>query len=339
MEITQFNEFPVELKEEWNKLLENGISHVPFLRFEYLRDWWQTRGGGEWPLDAQLAILVARNDGEVIGIAPFFVSYHQGIKRLLLLGSIEISDYLDLIVSEQNAAAFINSIVTYIKEQIIPETGLSVIDLYNLVEGSPSVSILTAAGIASGFEVTEARLQQSPYITLPGDWEQYLNSLDKKQRHEIRRKMRRAAESEIPVQMYLASEAAKLDEDIDAFLALMARDPEKARFLTQPMRTQFRQTIHCAFSAGCLQLAFLTIGGEKAAAYLNFDYLNRVWVYNSGLDRRFMDFSPGWVLLGHLLQWANVNRRAEFDFMRGDEDYKYKFGAVDRFVVRVTLTN
>jgi CelD/BcsL family acetyltransferase involved in cellulose biosynthesis len=43
------------------------------------------------------------------------------------------------------------------------------------------------------------------------------------------------------------------------------------------------------------------------------------------------------VLLGHLLQWANENDRSEFDFMRGNEDYKYKFGAVDRFVTRLTV--
>jgi len=47
-----------------------------------------------------------------------------------------------------------------------------------------------------------------------------------------------------------------------------------------------------------------------------------------------MEFSPGWVLLGSLLQWANERHVAEFDFMRGDEEYKYRFGAVDRFVVR-----
>jgi CelD/BcsL family acetyltransferase involved in cellulose biosynthesis len=84
-------------------------------------------------------------------------------------------------------------------------------------------------------------------------------------------------------------------------------------------------------------LSFLTVNGEKAAGYLSFDYLNRLWVYNSGLDRRFMEYSPGWVLLGYLLQWANENGYAEFDFMRGDEEYKYRFGAVDRFVMRVTL--
>jgi len=103
------------------------------------------------------------------------------------------------------------------------------------------------------------------------------------------------------------------------------------------MRDQMKSTMRCAFQGGCLQLAFLEVGGQKAAAYLKFDYLNRIWVYNSGLDRSYMQYSPGWVLLGHLIKWANDNGREEFDFMRGDEDYKYKFGAVDRFVIRVKI--
>ena len=70
---------------------------------------------------------------------------------------------------------------------------------------------------------------------------------------------------------------------------------------------------------------------------MNFDYEDRIWVYNSGIDFTYREFSPGWVLLAYLLEWANQNKRQAFDFMRGDEDYKYRFGAFDRRVVRVMI--
>ena len=79
------------------------------------------------------------------------------------------------------------------------------------------------------------------------------------------------------------------------------------------------------------------MGEEKAAAYLNFDYAGHIWVYNSGLNFEMREVSPGWVLLGYLLQWANQNQRGHFDFMRGDEEYKYRFGAIDRHIVRVKM--
>ena len=120
-------------------------------------------------------------------------------------------------------------------------------------------------------------------------------------------------------------------------LDLMAEDPEKDRFLTGVMRTQMRAAVHAAFRDGWLQLAFLEVGGVKAAGYLNFDYDGHIWVYNSGINFEYGAISPGWVLLGHLLKWANENQRAAFDFMRGDEPYKYRFGGIDRFVMRVTV--
>lgn len=336
MEITRYKTFPADLKTGWNQLLAEGISHVPFLRYEYLEDWWQTRGGGEWPAESELAILAATEAGQLVGIAPFFVAEHEGERKLLLLGSIEISDFLDLIVSAAHAREFADQILHYVSDHFISE-GIDTLDLYNLLEDSPTLAALTDAGQAAGFSVIQTKLQQAPRITLPGDWDQYLESIDKKQRHEIRRKMRRAAEADVPAEMYITSDAVKVEEDTEAFLSLMAQDPEKAAFLKPEMRTQFKISIRRAFDCGCLQLAFLRIGGENSAAYMNFDYLNRIWVYNSGLDRRFMDYSPGWVLLGYLLKWANENKRDEFDFLRGNEDYKYKFGAEDRFVYRLTL--
>ena len=98
-----------------------------------------------------------------------------------------------------------------------------------------------------------------------------------------------------------------------------------------------RSAVHTAFRAGWLQLAFLTVGDEKAAGYLNFDYANQIWVYNSGINFNFSSISPGWVLLGYLIQWAIENGRETFDFMRGDEVYKYRFGGQDKFVIRAQV--
>jgi CelD/BcsL family acetyltransferase involved in cellulose biosynthesis len=189
-----------------------------------------------------------------------------------------------------------------------------------------------------GWQFERRDLQHCPYIPLPGNFETYLaEQVEKKQRHEIRRKMRRAESYEQPVRWYIVQDEATLDDEVEAFLQLMAQDTEKERFLTGVMRSQMKSAVHTAFQAGWLQLAFLEVDGKKAAGYLNFDYGNHIWVYNSGLDFSFRELSPGWVLLGYLLQWANDNGRQYFDFMRGDEEYKYRFGAIDRRVVRATV--
>lgn len=56
------------------------------------------------------------------------------------------------------------------------------------------------------------------------------------------------------------------------------------------------------------------------------------------MSREHMELSPGWVLLAQTIQWCCENGRHEFDFMRGDEEYKYRFGGVNKHVMRVRLT-
>lgn len=325
------------LSEEWNSLLTCcSASHVPFLRHEYLTTWWQTRGGGEWP-DGELNTIVGRDaHSEMTGIAPlFFTRNLEGQPALMLLGSIEISDYLDLIVPEDSAEPFTDALFDFLVSENMPEW--QVLDCYNILEDAPTLPAIENAAGKRGWEYRQEHLQHCPYIELPGDWEQYLAGIDKKQRHEIRRKMRRAEAYPAPVRWYFVEDRQVLDEEIAAFLDLMAYDPDKAEFLTGVMRTQMRAAVHAAYDEGWLQLAFLEAGTRKVAGYLNFDYGGHIWVYNSGIDFKFRDLSPGWVLLGELLKWANENERRYFDFMRGDEAYKYRFGAVDRFVVRATV--
>lgn len=324
------------LADEWNNLLESSASHVPFLRHEYLVAWWRTLGGGEWPHGELYVIAARRGDEKLCGIAPLFITDNlEGQPALMLLGSIEISDYLDVIARPEDLSTFLDSLFEHLAGTGIP--ALQALDWYNLLESSPTLPVLRASADRWGWEYTQEQLQHCPYIPLPGDWETYLAGINKKQRHEIRRKIRRAENYEVPVRWYIVEDGKYLDAEIEDFFRLMGQDPEKQVFLTKKMRSQMRAAIRVAFRANWLQLSFLEVGGEKAAGYLNFDYQNHIWVYNSGINFNFGALSPGWVLLGYLLQWANQNGREAFDFMRGDEAYKYRFGGIDRYVMRAKL--
>lgn len=336
LDIVRTTEHFHALANEWNDLLGYSASHVPFLRHEYLSAWWDTLGGGEWK-DGELVLAGWRNpQGVLCGIAPLFSTKNrEGEAALMLLGSIEISDYLDMICRPEDLSPFLAELLPRLTESDMP--AWKVLDFYNILESSPTLPALQSAAAQMGWEYSQQKLSHCPYILLPGDWETYLAGIDKKQRHEIRRKIRRAESADVPLRWYIVDDEMKLDSEIDAFLHLMAQDAEKQAFLTDVMRTQLRNAVQAAFRENWLQLAFLEINGEKAAGYLNFDYGNHIWVYNSGLDYKFSAYSPGWVLLGYLLQWANENGRQAFDFMRGDEDYKYRFGATDRFIVRAQI--
>ena len=334
MEYKLLDDFSQIQPDQWNALLKASISDTPFSRYEYQRLWWEHRGGGEWQ-DARLVLVTAHEDEKLIGIAPLFMAEYENQPALLLNGSIEISDYLDLIVRADDHARFLSGLLDFLASHLAD--GWSRLDWYNLPDDSPTLAALKAESAHRGWTHHEEVYRPTPRIALNGDFDEYLSRVEKKQRHEIRRKMRRAAESELNVRFVLVDPSTDIEPELDTFFDLMVHDPGKADFLHPAMREQMSAILHAAHKEGYLWLGFLEIDGVKTASSLNFDYNGKLWGYNSGVSRAHMELSPGWVLLSHIIQWCCENKRHEFDFMRGDEEYKYRFGGVNRFVMRAQV--
>lgn len=327
-------------EETWNALVEQSITDTPFSRHEYLRQWWKTLGGGEWQAGQGgrppvLVLISAIEDDQLIGIAPLFITEYDGQRALMLVGSIEISDYLDLIVRAEDLPRFLAGLLDFLVS--LDANNWSGIDWYNLPDVSPTLAALKTEAEKRGWTYHEEVYRPTPRIPLNGSFEEYLARIDKKQRHEIRRKMRRAAESEKNVRFYIVDGTEDINSEINGFFDLMVQSPDKEQFLHPAMREQMTATFQNAHARGYLWLAFLEIEGTKTAASLNFDYKNKLWGYNSGVSREHMELSPGWVLLAHTIQWCCENGRYEFDFMRGDEEYKYRFGGVNKHVMRAKI--
>lgn len=326
------------LFESWAALLPESLFPLPFLHPSYQETWWQSLGGGEWSVqESKLAIITAHEGGRLIGIAPLFISHKPGSEPALhFIGAVEVSDYLDFVVREQDLEAFLGGLLTFIKSH--PDLKGFTLNLENLVDSSPSLTLLETLAQAQGWIFSKAVLQPSPYISLPGDFETYLAGLDKKQRHEIRRKLRNASTGH-EAQWYFVEDGKLLPEELQVFTEMMRNENDKNNFLKPEMESFIHAAAECLFDLGVLRLAFLTIDGEKAAAFLSFTCCDRLLVYNSSRADKWTALSPGWVLLARQIEWAISAGFKEVDMMRGDEGYKYKFGGVDRFVWRALLSS
>ncbi|MCH7586513.1 MAG: GNAT family N-acetyltransferase [Chloroflexi bacterium] len=325
------------LESEWNQLVPKSTMDVPFLRHEFLRVWWETLGGGEWK-SGDLRIIIARDEqGHLAAIAPLFRTYNEeGDPVLMFIGSVEIADYLDLIVRKESSAHFIRLLLDELGKY--DELEWSKLDLYNLPDWSETTDLLRVEAEGHGWKVREKLLQPCPLITLDAGWSGYLSSLDKKQRHELKRKMRRMDAQPEGIRFRIVNHTDDIEKETDAYLRLMAYDPKKAAFLSSAMRSNIRALIRAGLKNNWLMLTFLDIGDQPAAVSMNFDYGNRIWVYNSGILPAYHALSPGWVLLGYTIRWAAENGREALDFMRGDEVYKYRLGGVDRFIKHIEIS-
>lgn len=319
------------LAGEWNDLLHRSPADTIFLTLEYQRTWWRHLGEGD------LLILAVRDDEELVGIAPLFAVVNpQGQRVLATIGCVEVSDYLDLIVAQGREDEVYGALVDYLAGSGV---GWDALDLCNVHQDSPTLALLPALAEAHGWAVEMTRDDVCPVVQLPGTWDEYLQMLDKKQRHEVRRKMRRL-EAQSEVRWYIVGPKHDLATETESFLDLMAAStPDKAEFLTPRMRDFFRQLARVTYDANWLQLVFLEIGDRKAAAYLNFIYNNQVLVYNSGLDwQTFPKLGVGIVLTAYCIRHAIERGRELFDFMQGDERYKYQFGGQDVEVRRLIIS-
>jgi len=177
-----------------------------------------------------------------------------------------------------------------------------------------------------------------PVITLPGSWDEYLAALDKKQRHEIRRKLRRADES-AEVHWYVIEDGADLARDIESCFELHQKSTvEKEGFWDEAMKAFFRAMSAQFAEAGWLKIYFIEFNGERAATFMCFDYRNELLIYNSGYDpARFAPLSPGIVLNARMIEHAIQLGRTRLDFLRGDEEYKFRFGALAEPVHRLRI--
>lgn len=324
------------LAEDWKRLVAANHISSPFLHYEFQRAWWSGLGGGEWSGAEPFIVLGYGEDSDLRAIAPLFsVEGEQG-RSLRLIGSHEIADFLDVICRAEDLPNFLAAWLDYLLNKGA-ETWDS-LDLWNLLQESQTLPMLQQVAEQRSLEAREERLQASPYIAIPDTLDVYFENLASRDAQELRRKLRRAARYPVPIELEILSSEDDYKAGMESFFELMGKEAEKAAFLQGPMAEQMRAIGEAAFGGGWGQLAFLRIGHRRVAGYLNFDYAGRIWAYNAGFDPEFSELSPGWLLMAKMVEWCIDNEREVFDFMRGDEGYKYRFGGQDRFVQRLQIT-
>jgi CelD/BcsL family acetyltransferase involved in cellulose biosynthesis len=319
-----------KLKPEWNALLRQSATDSLFLSWEWQSAWWQTLGGGK------ACLITFRDDhGALVGIAPMYWEDAEGGGVALSQIGCSVSDYLDVMIAKGNEDAVYAALLDTLTRADFPHWDVS--NFCNLPESSLTNTRYKSMAQARGMK-TDWRVQTvSPFIPLPATWEEYLATLDKKQRHEVRRKLRRI--DEIPTRWYTIDRAEDIDVAVKDFAVLhRLSSADKGAFMTAAMEAFFLEICRRLLPCNWLQLQFLEVEGVRAATMLNFIYDNRVLVYNSGYNpEKYGQFSPGIILNARSIQDAIAAKRTIFDFLRGDEEYKYRFGAQNTNVYELHL--
>ena len=310
--------------DAWDRLLGASAVNVPFLTWQWHTIWWQHFG----PPGSLRLFVVEEGSGEPVGVLPL-MAVGEGVLRFV--GGVDISDYLDIVSRRGREEEVWKALLAALGER---QWGS--LDLHCLPADSPTIPLLPALTAAQGLRVRVEREERCPILDLPADWETYLAGLDAKARHELRRKLRRCERTHPDARARLVTEA-EISAALDTFFVLHRKSSAgKARFMDERMEAFFRTAASEFAKREWLQL--WTLEAERPlAALLCFDYAGVVSVYNSGFEPDARAASPGIVLIAHALREAISRGRQRFDFLRGEEAYKYDFGARPTDLLRVVV--
>lgn len=319
--ISQVNHNPsvfFELRHEWHQLLNHATVNEIFLTPEYQSVWWQTLGKGELSI-----ISIRLETGELVGLTPLFEINNS----YSFIGCKDVSDYLDFIVHKD----YIDLVYKAIFEELKKMKG-NTFSLCSIPEQSPTLVQLPKFLTSTNYQ--KSTQDVCPQIQLPLSWESYLAKLDRKPRHEIRRKLKKIDQSE-QVTYTCITETDDVSRAVPLFIELHQQSSETKRlFWDSHHQAFFEQLLPVLASQGWLKLFFLTISQhpKPIAAMLIFDYGGHYDLYNSGFNPAFSELSPGQVLTAHTIRQAIEQGRELYDFLRGDEAYKFRFGGIPKSI-------
>ncbi len=310
------------MEPEWRALWELDSCATPFQSPDWLTPWTRRMWGG-----GKLAVLTAREGGELAGVAPFFLwgfGGHPEVIRLSFLGA-GISDYLGTIAAPGFAAEFAELVMEWLARS---QSRWQVCDLQELRPCSP----LLRADVPASLTGRTSPLSVCPVVSLPRTMEELHGNLPARFRDNLRRAgvtLRRTG----AVEFSRATGAEVPDLMQTLFRLHEARWSAKyghGMFHTERVRGFHLEAADRLDRAGVLRLYALRVNGSVVGVQYNLAAKGRSYVYLSGFDPAWSRYSPGGLLLEHAIAEAIAEGAGELDFLRNGEAYKYQWGARDR---------
>lgn len=318
------------LDEDWMGLVSADPAATIFHSSRFLRRWCRHLRGR-----CDLRLRFVHRDGDLIGVIPE-VREHEGDRAVAhFAGGYHVTDYLGPV----SRPADRSDVVDAWFDALSSEDDWDELAAGGLAEDAGWHDLIAKRATDAGYDVSgPTREDVCPVVDVSGGWDGYLERLSSKQRHEIRRKARRLSREASTVKL-VTIDHQELHDEVDRFVALARTDEgEKGGFFEDEAKAAFFHSLVAEFGPERrFRMHRLDIDGKVAAYTVSFVFGDRWGLYNSAFERSFGHLSPGMVLVGEVIRIAAEHGCGTFDLLRGDEPYKYRFGAVDRPLQRVEI--
>ncbi|QDT12367.1 GNAT family N-acetyltransferase [Planctomycetes bacterium K23_9] len=319
------------LKTEWNRLAPS----IPFRSFRWHRAWWKHFG-----VDRALLILAVYDQETCVGIAPLFVQRILSAGRVAqFIGSGEVASDQQSILSAPNretevGAAIANWFTSDQNEQA------DLLQLDGIAPNSNAFVAFASAAQQMNYSLIDRSTLHTWRIDLPGSMDEYISQLSKSCRRKVRTAVKRFESGELNVS--IASDPTEFECNWMHFVTLHQRrrtslgdpgcfaDGDFAAFLHNIAADFFR--------SGHLDMVCVSDNSGPIATEICFRDDHCSYAYQIGIDPDALKQNPGWLVNTASIRHAIELGLSEFDFCRGDFDYKRQLGAEKTACQRLRLT-
>ncbi|MCY7377676.1 MAG: GNAT family N-acetyltransferase [Pyrinomonadaceae bacterium] len=308
------------LRESWQQLF--AVSEcAPFLSWEWLSVWFKWFGAGKTPF-----IIQVSRENRLIGILPLYLEEKKvlgmRLERLGFIGEAQGgADYLDLIAKPEDRAEILAAIFDFLKT----ETSFDVLCLENLASDSATVGFLqNVVQNEKHLRYDESKTAVCPQINLSGGWETVLN----RSRRASNFKRRLKQLEKMPgFEFRSLTSPAEIGAAFERFYQLHEKRWEQnggSELSGHPQLAAFqREAVLSLAQADLIRFDELWVEGECRASVYGLDDGKTFYYYNAGYDLDWASKSVGLVLIGISIKNAIARSNSLYDFLRGDETYKF----------------
>jgi len=320
-EINRTNQF-FELRCEWIKVLERSRGANPFLTWEYLSTYWKHFGKNK-----KLRILYIENENEIIAIAPFKQTRYEfahlfGYDVLSPLGYMG-GDYTGLILAERE-----KDCLKLILDYLFEDNDWDFMYLYDFPGTSMNLELLSKIpSVIPKSELSEGRA--CPYLPLPNSIDTFAQGLHTSFRKNLRRGVKQLEEDWQKVEFKKYDELGSVEESMKIFFELhQKRWTQKGMpgvFSNQEVQHFWLDVAKSFADKGWLALHFLIAGGKPVGALYCYEYNQKMYAVLHGFDPDYSRYGIGNLVHQKIMEKCIMNRIKEFDFLKGDEPYKFNW--------------
>jgi len=319
------------MRDPWSRLAVGS----PMQSFDWLATWWDCYANSS----CDLHVIVGRVDGELCGIAPWYVERQRGRRVLRWLGDGRVcSDHATLICPSAQDERFAQSLAVWMQNS--SNDGWDEIQLEAIDEDDPACRRLIDDLVAAGCSRVQAEQPGNCYVELPPTLNEYLMSISKNHRKRCRRWQKQffdTGRARLEVATGTDYCLRNWHSLVELHNTRRSSLGERGAFEDHKFAKFHQQVIPKLAASGNVQLRVLEVDGTPMAAEYVLRDQRTCYAYQSGMSASGEEVSAGSLSIFALVRDAIDAGCQRLDLLRGDEPYKFSWGAVHRPASSITL--